>query len=206
MSINTSFGLNLGVLSFDLAKKLIKDSDEVRVSITTLPEENKQAFTIPARKMKDSNLSFLVNVNIPRSDIPDDFVSAGTETIIIVIRKKSFFYNDPIIASTFIPVKDFPKNLSQPAITKTINIYEPKLKTEKNKSNSKYNNSMLNKDQQILGKMDIKMSLTDPCHLTEFDNTQMNDLTNNSIFDDSELTYDDIRYKDRYFGFHMLNK
>ena len=203
MTTNTSFGLNLQILSFDLPRYLVKDNDAVRVSITSIPEENKQAFTIPAHKMKDSHITFNVNVNLQPKDIPNDFISTETEKIIVVFRKKSFFSNGPIIASTIIDANDFPKGFSDSTEMKTINIYEPMNKNEK--SNNDYQNSDNKKNRQIIGRMQVQMTLTKPLHLNEFKEDQMHDLTtNNSIFDDTEVTYDDIRYKDKYFGFKML--
>lgn len=205
MSINSSFGLNLRVLSFQLSRSLVKDSDEIRVSITTIPEENKQAFTIPARKMKDCHLTFGVNVNIPQENIPDDFVSAATEKIVVVFRKKSFFFNDPIIASTSIHFKDLPKNLSEPAEIKSFNIYEPKC--HQNKTNEKHHQfSDNNKSRPTIGRMEVQMSLTDPFHLKEFDNDQMFDLNNKSIYGDGDIVNENDQYKNNFFGFRMLNE
>ena len=62
-----------------------------------IPEENKQAFTIPERQIKDSHIIFCINVNLLRDYIPNDLVFAGAWKI-IVCRKKILFTNDPIIA------------------------------------------------------------------------------------------------------------
>lgn len=185
-STNCSFGLNLRLLSFELPHNLVKYSDTVRVSITTIPEENKQAFTISARKMKDSNLIFGVNVSIPQENLPKDFVSTSTEEIIFVFRKKTFFGGDPIIASTVINAKELPKNLSEPAIIKTFNIYEPRLKDQDEKHNdySKsclvYNKPRNNSNRRIVGRMQVQMSLTDPFHLKDLNDDMMFDLDNNT--------------------------
>ncbi|KAK8898372.1 hypothetical protein M9Y10_000657 [Tritrichomonas musculus] len=200
MSINTLFGLNLRVLSFELPRSLIKDNDQVRVSVTTIPEENKQAFTISARQMKDSRITFCVNVNIQRDDIPNDLVFTTTEKIIVVFRKKSLFAHDPIIASTSIHVKDLPKNLSQPAEIKMVNIYEPKKQLEK-KNN--YQKEITEKDRKVIGRMQVEMSLTEPVHLKEFKEDQMFDLTNDNNCD-VEVAFDGTTIKDRYFGFKKL--
>lgn len=202
MSIKTTFGLNLHISSFDLPRNILKETDEVRVSITTIPDENKQAYVIPARKMKDSDITFHFNVNIARNDIPKEYITMQTEKIIVVFRKKSFF-SDPIIASTIIPIKELPKDVSQTPEQKVINIYVPLNKCE----NDKVNRNDHSKNRKIIGRMNVQMNLTEPCHLKDFNLNNMNDLSNvynNSIFNDDEVTFDDIRYKDKYFGFHML--
>lgn len=205
-STNSSFGLNIHLLSFDLPSNLVKYSDDIRVSITTIPEENKQAFTISARKMKDSHIVFGVNVNIPQENIPNDFVTAGTEKIIFVFRKKSFLNNDPIIASTTIKAKELPKNLSEPASIKVFNIYEPKhncpSKSRVNKSKSCIDEEKKEEgNRRIIGRMQAQLSLTDPFHLKDFDDGLMADLDNN------ESVQDQFKYSNRhnnYFGFKAL--
>lgn len=194
MSINKSFGLNLRILSFQLSSNLFKQSDEIRVSVTTIPEENKQNFSIPAHKMKEAKLTFGVNVNICQQDIPNDFVLANTEKIVVVFRKKNFFSN-PIIASTVITAKSFPKNLSEPATAKIFDIFEP--------INNKNNN---NKCRKIVGKMIVEMSLTDPFQLNELKNDKLCDLTCNSLLDDGGFIDNfDEKHKNNFFGFKMLD-
>lgn len=205
-TINSSFGLNLSLLSFELPKNLVKDSDDIRVSITTLPDENKQAFTISARKIKDPHLTFGVNVTIPQETIPDGFVSDATEKIIIVFRKKSFFYNDPIIAASLIQAKDFPKNLSVPATIKTFDIYEPSRHNEKDKKNSIYDGNRSKKNNRaIIGRMQVQMSLTDPFHLQELDNDEMFDLDGHSVAHHSQFKNGNDTLGDNFFGFRKLN-
>lgn len=188
MTINHSFGLNLSILSFDLPVNLVKESDDIRVSITTLPEKNKQAFTVPARKMKNPYLNFSFNVMIPSENIPKDFISTGTEKVIIIFRKKSFFQSDPIIAYTSIFVNEFPKKISEPIQMKTVAIYKSTQKEEMISKNNNYNsnykqNTDSNKNgTRICGKMNIKMTLTDPFKLEKFDDDQLLDIDSNSSF------------------------
>lgn len=211
MSINHSFGLNLRVLSFELSPSLYKYNDDLRVSITTIPEENKQHFTISARKMKDCHLTFGVNVEIPQENLPEGFISTATEKIILVIRRKSFFDSDPIIASTIIPMKDFPKNLSQPPEIKTINLYE-KVKKEESSRNSKNNYGIIEihddsknlENRRIVGRMQIQMSLTDPFHLKEFGKDCLFDL-DNGVATNDEYIDEQFKIGENYYGFKILD-
>lgn len=110
--------LNIYVLSFTLPEYVIKPNDDVRVSITTLPEQVKQNFTIPAREMLHPRHAFQAGI------------TQNTQKIIFVFRKKSFLDGDPIIASTTLNAKDFPKIILRPneideCPVQTLNIYEP---------------------------------------------------------------------------------
>lgn len=183
MTTNQSFGLSLSILSFDLPPNLVKNSDDIRVSITTIPEQNKQAFIIPAKKMKNPYLNFKFNVKIPSEYIPKDFVSIGTEKILIIFRKKSFFYADPIIAFTVISVNEFPKNLAEPIKTQTIDIFKHVQKESNSKNNNISSDFGLSENtknnKKIVGNMKIKMTLTDPIQLDHFDNDQFLDIKEN---------------------------
>lgn len=203
-SINSSFDLNLHILSFELPHNLFKDSDDIRVSITSFPDENKQAFTISARKIKDFQMKFSVNVTIPQLEIPEGFVSTATEKIIIVFRKKSYFHGDPIIAASVIFAKDLPKNLSEPAQIKLFNIYEPNHNNENNKKNNRFQDSYKKNDRKIIGKMQVQMSLTDPFHLKSFGNDDLLDLDNNNLTIDSENVSEKSAFSNNLFKFAKL--
>lgn len=198
MTTNQSFGLSLSVLSFDLPPNLVKNSDDIRVSITTIPEQNKQAFIIPAKKMKNPYLNFKFNVKIPSEYIPKDFVSTGTEKILITFRKKSFFYADPIIAFTIISVNELPKNFTDPIITKTIDIFKHVQKESNSKNNNISSDFALNENtknnKKRVGNMKIKMTLTDPIQLDCFDNDQFVDIKENET----------LKYTQNKFGFQKL--
>ena len=191
-------------MSFELPHNLFKDSDDIRVSITSFPDENKQAFTISARKIKDFQMKFSVNVTIPQLEIPEGFVSTATEKIIIVFRKKSFFHGDPIIAASVIFAKDLPKNLSEPAQIKLFNIYEPNHNNENNKKNNRFQDSYKKNDCKIIGKMQVQMSLTDPFHLKSFGNDDLLDLDNNNLTIDSENVSEKSAFSNNLFKFAKL--
>lgn len=119
-------GLHLIIKQFQLSKEIFKRGDDIRVSITTIPEQKKEATVIPSRQMGYANIDFCVNITIPDPELAKDFVCDCTEKIIVVFRRKSFFLGDPIIASTIISAKDFPKQIvNGEKVAKQISIYEP---------------------------------------------------------------------------------
>ena len=179
MSART-FGLRMHLISFDLPRSIAKESDTIRVSITTIPEENKQHFTVQGRHMRNANLNFLVNVKLPTVEIPDDYVFTGTEKIIVVFRKKSTFWGLPIIASTFINAKDFPKNLTDPIQVQTFNIYEPVQRENKNNyedhafiGNYQSPHQAHKIERRIIGRMQVELSLTDSIPLKDINEDDM---------------------------------
>ncbi|KAK8889100.1 hypothetical protein M9Y10_033844 [Tritrichomonas musculus] len=135
-------GLNIHLQSIELGN-LLQKNDKLRVSITTLPEGNKQAFIIDAKKLSNIHHFFTVNI------------TDKTRKIIFVFRKKSFIQNDPIIASTIVHANLFP-NLQDDKLNtemKAINILEP-LHGARDADN-------FNPQQRkVIGHMYIQMSLT----------------------------------------------
>lgn len=138
------YGLNIHLISFRLNSQIIGPRDKIRVSITTLPEENKDWFVISANEIHKTEHFFGPNI------------TDKTEKIIFVFRKKSLFQSDPIIASTIVYAKDFPRSKTdeQNSEVKRINIYEPISKTP--------GNLYENENRQIYGQMQIQMTLHDP--------------------------------------------
>lgn len=143
-------GLNIHLLAFALPMNIVKDNEEVRVSITTIPDEKKQHFTIEGKKMGNSNHVFSVNV------------TEKTAKIIMVFRKVLYLSESPIIASTVIKLKEF-KDCPNEQITngmittevKNINIYYPLQKQIKEEGNKKI-------QRKVLGQMKIQMTFTTP--------------------------------------------
>lgn len=135
--------LNFQMQSFELAKGIVQDNDTIRVSITTLPGEQKQAFSFEAKNMKTTRPFFSVKIN------------DKTEKILIVMRKKSFSQKDPIIASTVIKSGQFPVKFNDITNTemKTINLLESLQHSNKKNTKSCGN-------RKIVGKFDIQFSLT----------------------------------------------
>lgn len=205
-SANSLFGLNLHLLSFRLHPSLYKESDDIRISITTMPEENKQAFIFSARKNKDFDMKFGVNVTIPQEKIPEGFISTSTEKIIVVFRRKSYFQGDPIIASTVISAKDFPKNLSEPEVSMRYNLYEmPKdhVNNDHNKKNNNNKRSSKKNERDIIGQIDVKMSLTDPFRDYSLED-DLFDLNNNSLTVDSGRSNGKTIFSSNFMGFQKL--
>ena len=134
--------LNIFMQSFELAQGIVQDNDSIRVSVTTLPGEQKQAFTLEAKKMNTSRPFFSVNIN------------DKTEKLLIVIRKKSFSQKDPIIASTVLNRDQFPTKFNDNTNTelKTIKLLEPV--QQASKKNTKSSN------RKSVGQIDLQFSLS----------------------------------------------
>ncbi|KAK8840627.1 hypothetical protein M9Y10_030400 [Tritrichomonas musculus] len=106
--------LNIQMHSFELNDRTIKYHDKIRVSITTFPGGQKQSNVFDAKKIQSARPFFSVRIN------------EKTEKILIVIRKKSFAGNDPIIASTVIQNGQFPTKFEDSNTeVKTIELLEP---------------------------------------------------------------------------------
>ena len=132
--------LNIQMQSFELAKNIVHDDDTIRVSVTSLPGEQKQAFSFDANKMKTAHPFFTIKIN------------EKTEKILIVIRKKSFSQKDPIVASAIIKKGQFPTKFEDISNTRmsAIDLLEPLQHCGKKSPSSR----------KIVGKIDIQFSLT----------------------------------------------
>ena len=143
-------GMIIHLLSFNLPKNIIDKEEEVRVSITTLPDEKKEHFTIEGKKMYNANHVFTLNV------------TNQTKTVVMVFRKKTFLQENPIIASAKLSLNNF-KNVPKEQITngvitsdiQTLNIYYP-LQKQMNEEHSK------NIKRKVLGEMQVQLSFTVP--------------------------------------------
>lgn len=136
--------LNIQLQSVNLSKDIIGELDAVRISITTLPDNQKQAQRVEVSELRTKQPTFKILMN------------DKTERIIVVFRKKSIFGNDPIIASTVIKVSDI--HIFNELINsehQKIMIYEP-VQNNNNKNNNKTIN---NKNRKILGTMEVEFSL-----------------------------------------------
>lgn len=131
--------LSIDVQSFHFSNGIIQPNDTIRVSITTLPDERKQALTIEEKKLKNFHHFFTINI------------SPQTERILFVIRKKNFAQNNPIIASTIINSNQYPMSNDDKNnnILKNINLYEPVQKLSGKSI----------KDRKVLGMMRVQFSL-----------------------------------------------
>ena len=127
------YGLNIHLKSFKLNSNIVNGSDKIRVSITTFPENNKEAFITEAKQMSFVHHFFTVNI------------TDKTEKMVIVFRKIGFLDN-PIIASATIRSTELPTNDYENVEMKTMNLYEP-LQTA-------------TKKRRIFGEMQIQFSLT----------------------------------------------
>lgn len=158
------YGLYIHVQSIHLNQDVIGSNDKIRVSITTVPEENKQAFVIEAKKMDNIHHFFTVNI------------TDQTKKIIIVFRKKSFILNDPIIASTILHSDQFPnfQDKSKNTEIKLIDIYEPLQHSHQEKS------IYSNNQRRNLGRMEIQLSLEEAFPVNNNQNSQQRNPIRNS--------------------------
>lgn len=156
------YGLNIYLQSFQLKNNLFNKTDKIRVSITTMPDENKEHFVIEAKKI--NNIHHFFNVNI----------SKNTTKIIFVFRKKNYLQNDPIIASTIVSINQLPKSATDSSNTemKNINIYEP---LQNNK-----NFCFANQSRRVFGQMQIQFTPTDSFSVASFKDAYNNPKKNQS--------------------------
>lgn len=150
--------LNIQLQSIKLSKDIVNENDTVRVSITTLPDGQKQAQTFEVKEMNASQPTFKIQMN------------DQTEKVIIVFRKKSFFGQAPIIASTTLKSKDI--HIFKELINnehKKISIFEP-IQNFNNKNNNMKTNE--NKSRRIVGTMEVDFTL-----IEEFKRQEMKENT-----------------------------
>lgn len=149
------YGLDIQLCSFKLDDSLIHHNEKIRVSITTIPEEKKQHFTLNPKKMNDVHHFFTINI------------TKNTKRIVFVFRRKKILKNNPIIASTIIQSAEFPKSTNDLSCKeiKTFSIFEPlsKIKKENPQSmNSFFSQRNPNGNRKIVGQMNVQFKLTNP--------------------------------------------
>lgn len=137
------YKLKIDLQSFQFTNGIIQENDTVRVSITTLPDERKQALTIDAKKLKNFHHFFTISI------------TDQTQRILFVVRKKIFSQNDPIIASSIVLNSQLPKPIGNADDTelKNIFLYEPI-------QHSCHSNISRNvQKRKILGQMQVQFSI-----------------------------------------------
>ena len=160
-------GLNIHLKSFKLNQNLVSSNDKVRVSITTFPEGNKEAFITEAKQMNSINHDFKVNI------------TDKTQDIIVVFRKMEIL-QDPIIASTTISSKELPTTLNK-AENKSFEIYEPAQKS--------------NKDRHVFGQMQIQFKLTSAFPVSQSkENNQQKNKTQKNFYSELDEKNEEIPY------------
>lgn len=178
-------GLNIKLHSFEFFGNLVSANDTLRVSITTLPDGQKQAFTFNAKKMTSTTASFTIKF------------SECTENIVIVFRKQNILSSDHIFASTCIHSSEFPQlfNKIDNIAVQKINIYEPK----QHNPNSKNNNLKDKNDRKVIGNMIAQFSLLEKFSRQDYSNGQQESKNNNQIDTskvDSILKKDNMLFQD----------
>lgn len=132
-------GISLQFHSFEFTQGVVSPNDTIRISITTLPDEQKQATTFNVNKMHLTTPTF----NLKSSD--------SIKKIIIVFRKKKLALIENIIASTVIKSEDFSKYYDS---MKRVNIYEPvQRKSQENEQEDK--------ERKIVGTMIVQITNID---------------------------------------------
>lgn len=145
----SEIGLNLHLSSFKIPSNIIGNNDNVRISITTLPDNSKQNFTIKGKKMDSVDHIFSFNI------------TKETEKIVFVFRKKKMFSGNPMVASSTIKIRDFINSTEDGnSEIKMVNLYYPlqmQMQEEMKKNGCKKQFK-----RKIIGKMQIQLSFTSP--------------------------------------------
>lgn len=134
--------LNIKLNCIRFSQSVVNPEDTIRVSITTLPDSQKEAFTFDIKDIQTVQPSFTIKFN------------KNTKKIIIVFRKKSFFSNGQIFASTCIKTDDI-KLYSEISndCHNIIDLFEPIQHSSENE------NLEIKKLRRIVGNMEIFFSL-----------------------------------------------
>ena len=136
------YGLKIHLLSFLIDTNIVKADDQIRFSITSIPDDCKEVYNMEIKNLSGSHHFFSVNI------------SDQTKKILFVIRKKNFIKNDPIIASTFINACELPSpDNNKNSFIQSIKLYEPI--QQKNKNVDIFN-------RKVLGQMEMKFTITKP--------------------------------------------
>lgn len=145
----SEIGLNLHLSSFKIPSSIIRGNEIVRISITTLPNNSKQKFTIKGKKMDSVDHIFSLNI------------TKETEKIVFVFRKKKMFSGNPMVASSTIKIKDFINSTEDGnSEVKIVNLYYP-LQMQMQEEMKK-NGHRTQFKRKIIGKMQIQLSFTSP--------------------------------------------
>ena len=200
-------GLNIHLLTFKLPEKLVHDSDSIRVSITTFPEENKQHFYVKGKKINTSNHVFSLNI------------TNKTDKIVMVFRKKNAIGEDPIIASATIHLKKFTElpieqmtSGTKMTDVKILDIYYPLQKQIEEEQSKEQTNVTTNKHmkRKVLGQMEIQLSFSTPYlnsnkeKTNKKENKQISKKINKICKPKKNGKYEQITDENGYMNFNLL--
>lgn len=200
-------GLNIHLLTFKLPEKLVHDSDSIRVSITSFPEENKQHFYVKGKKINTSNHVFSLNI------------TTKTDKIVIVFRKKNAIGEDPIIASATIHLKKFTElpieqmtSGTKMTDVKILDIYYPLQKQIEEEQSKEQTNVTTNKHmkRKVLGQMEIQLSFSTPYlnsnkeKTNKKENKQISKKINKICKPKKNGKYEQITDENGYMNFNLL--
>lgn len=204
---NSQIGLNIHLLTFKLPEKLVHDSDSVRVSITTFPEENKQHFYVKGKKINTSNHVFSLNI------------TNKTDKIVMVFRKKNPLGDDPIIASSTIHLKKFTELPieqitcgTQMTDVKILDIYYPLQKQIQEEQSKEQTNGTANKNmkRKVLGQMEVQLSFSTPYlnsnkeKTNKKENKNISKKMNKSYKPKKNGKYEQITDENGYMNFNLI--
>ena len=162
---NSAYELSIQMSSIQLSRNIVDKHDTVRVSITTIPEQQKQAIHVKGKEMNNFNHTFKVNI------------TNETQRILVIFRKKDFLGYEQIIASTVIPSSQFQpifngnEKQRMPIVSEVsnVNVYEPLQKSQQRQQTRKNGENLyecicLNNNQgsrKVLGNIRIQYMLNE---------------------------------------------
>lgn len=159
LSSKNLFELTIEFYTMYLSPDIVKNHDKISISITTLPEWQKQKFHVRVKELKDLNRSLSVNI------------TKQTTKVILIIRKKAAFGSEVIIGSTVINSKNFPEFPADSTLitmpltgpSQILKIYEPILSKSNKKAKVNGSYEMIDDADRItVGQAQIELSVWKP--------------------------------------------
>lgn len=170
-------GLKIHIFSFSFIKNMIKEIDEIRMSITSKPDKRKKYFYFNGKQFLNNDLICSLNITNESNEI------------YIVFRKKNFIEGHPIIGSAIISSNDLPKipqNINQLSIDKK----ETDIKTISILKSFEPHNKDFNTKKNTIGEMKVQISVIPPTPNTNQYNSKDNNI--NMLFKDLLTESNDI--------------
>lgn len=156
-------GLKIHIFSFSFNKNLIKEIDDIRMSITTKPDKRKQYFYFNGKQFLNNDLVCTLNITNEANEI------------YIVIRKKNFIEGHPIIGSTIINSNNLPK-IPQSINQLSIDKKETDIITLKILNSFEPHNNDFYSNRNIIGEMKVQISVIPPKPNTNHFNSKDNNI------------------------------
>lgn len=167
--------LNLQFHSFEFTQGVISPNDTVRISVTSLPDEQKQATTFNVSKMHLTTSTF----NLKDSD--------NIQKIIVVFRKKKLGFIENIFASTIIRSNEFSNYYNS---MKRINIYEPVQRKSQD-------NEQETGERKVVGTMILQIAKNDEASMKNSTNPDQATKNTDNNNEEEEEVADGIIFTDK---------